>query len=61
MYDWCRICRLIREKRAEKINRWYKSVMKFWRYDVHDECKAKATYPERIKNIDENLVEIPLH
>jgi len=57
MYDFCRICRFVREKRDQKVARWYKSVVKFWSYDVHEKCKERATFPERVKNIENNLVE----
>ncbi|CAG5077064.1 Oidioi.mRNA.OKI2018_I69.PAR.g8623.t1.cds [Oikopleura dioica] len=60
-YDYCRICRLIRAKRAAKINRWYQSVMRFWRFDVHRGCKQDAKYPEYIEKIKKNLVEVPAH
>jgi hypothetical protein len=57
-YDYCRICRLIREKRAAKVNRWHQSVMRFWRFDVHKGCKQNARYPDYIPKIKKNLIEI---
>lgn len=57
---YCELCRLIRDKREQNIHQYYKSVMKFWRYDVYPECKENATFPTYQKTIQQNLVQFKL-
>ena len=53
--DFCLLCRLIRNKRrSPQPNQEYQSITKFWRYDVHNECKENATFPHFIENIKQN-------
>jgi len=53
---FCELCRLIREKRKLKIHQNYKSVMKFWQFDLYPECKQEKKFQDYQTKIKNNLI-----
>ena len=52
----CLLCRLVRERRAKSERVSYKSVMKYWKYDVHPECKEGVEFQDYQTKIRRNRV-----
>ena len=48
--------RLVREKRRAGIRQHYKSVMKFWQYDLDPVCKKDKKFQTYQTKIKKNLV-----
>ncbi|CBY08412.1 unnamed protein product [Oikopleura dioica] len=51
---YCMLCRKIREMRSAKLHQSYKSVMKFWHYDLYDECKENIEFQPFQTSIRQN-------
>jgi hypothetical protein len=53
----CELCRKIRDMRHRGKTQSYKSVMRFWQYDVYPECKAAKQFQEYQVKIEENILQ----
>lgn len=56
--SYCELCRLIREMRQRQEHQSYKSIMKFWRLDVHPECREGVNFPEYQTKIIQNRIKL---
>jgi len=52
----CLLCRKVRDMRAEKRKQSIKSVMNYWKYDVHKECKEDVIFQDYQTKIKRNIV-----
>ena len=52
---FCKMCNFVREAKKKKLKQTYKSVLKFWRFDVGEECKSQTRFPSYIPAIKQNV------
>ncbi|CAG5111975.1 Oidioi.mRNA.OKI2018_I69.chr2.g6240.t1.cds [Oikopleura dioica] len=52
----CLLCRRVREMRAQKKKQSIKSVMSYWKYNVHKECKEDVNFQDYQTKIKRNIV-----